>query len=59
MSAEAKAAQLNREWHLAHKMPKNPSEEERLHWHAEHMKHCKCREVPPKLLAEMKKRKLI
>lgn len=58
-SAESKVSKLNREWHLKHVMPKNPSEDERLQWHLEHMKHCACREAPPKLLAEMKKRKLI
>jgi hypothetical protein len=57
--AQLKDAKLNREWHLKHSMPKNPTEEERLRWHAEHMTHCHCRDVPPKLLAEMKKRQLI
>lgn len=38
--------QINREWHLANKMPKNPSEEERMKWHVEHAKNCTCREMP-------------
>lgn len=50
---------VNAEWHRAHKMPKNPTLEQRLAWHAEHMKHCHCREAPPKLLEEMKKRGLV
>jgi hypothetical protein len=46
---------LNREWHLANRMPKNPTIEQRLHWHIEHAKNCGCREMPEKLKAEMKK----
>lgn len=40
---------INAEWHNANKMPKNPTEEQRIKWHIEHEKNCKCREVPPKL----------
>lgn len=36
-------------WHLAHKMPKNPTLEERLAWHREHKKHCGCRPIPKSL----------
>lgn len=50
---------LNKEWHLAHKMPKNATYEQRLTWHAEHMENCDCRKPPAEMLAEMKKRKLI
>ena len=59
MSAAKHVSKLNREWHLKNKMPKNPTDAERLKWHAEHMKHCACREAPPKLLAEMKQKHLI
>ena len=51
---------LNREWHLAHKMPKNPSLEERIEWHIEHARYCKCREMPDsikKAIAERDKKK--
>lgn len=41
---------VNREWHLAHPMPKNPTEEVRLRWHLEHAKHCRCRPIPQKLV---------
>lgn len=47
---------LNKEWHLAHRMPKNPTIEQRIDWHLEHAKHCRCREIPAKLVAEMTKR---
>jgi len=47
---------LNKEWHLAHPMPKNPSFEQRVKWHLEHQKHCGCRKISGKLAEEMKKR---
>lgn len=48
---------LNKEWHLAHKMPKNPTIEQRIYWHTEHIKNCQCRsDIPEKLKVEMKKR---
>jgi hypothetical protein len=46
---------INKEWHLKHKMPKNPSMEERIAWHKEHAKHCSCMPIPVKLAALMKK----
>lgn len=48
-----KKGNLNREWHLKNKMPKNPSLEQRIAWHREHEKHCTCRPIPDKLLAAM------
>jgi hypothetical protein len=50
---------MNAEWHKAHRMPASPTLEQRMAWHAEHIKHCDCREIPPKLAAEMKKRGLL
>jgi hypothetical protein len=40
------AGQINKEWHLKNKMPKNPTLEERVNWHIEHTKNCSCREMP-------------
>ncbi len=37
---------INRQWHLSHKMPHKPTLKERVEWHAEHVKNCKCREMP-------------
>lgn len=37
------------EWHLSHKMPKNPTTEERVLWHIEHKKMCGCRPIPKSL----------
>jgi hypothetical protein len=50
---------INREWHLKNKMPKNPSIEQRIHWHQQHIKNCTCRtDIPEKLKQEMKKRNI-
>lgn len=50
---------INADWHKANKMPKNPTQEQRLEWPAAHMKHCACRAPGDKLLQELKKRKLV
>jgi len=52
-------SRINAEWHHQHPMPKNPSIEERIEWHLDHLKHCQCRtDLPQKLKEEMKKRGL-
>jgi hypothetical protein len=45
---------INAEWHRKNKMPKNPTDEQRLNWHVDHMANCNCRTPSPKLLAEIK-----
>jgi len=50
---------INKEWHLANKMPKNPSIEQKIIWHLEHSKNCQCRPLSGKILEEIKKRKLL
>lgn len=47
---------INEEWHLNHKMPKNPTMEQRIEWHLAHAKNCSCRKIEGKLAEEMKKR---
>jgi hypothetical protein len=47
---------INAEWHRAHPMPKNPTLDQRIAWHAEHARNCGCREISGKLLEEMTKR---
>jgi len=48
---------LNKEWHLNNPMPKNPTFDQRLHWHREHQKNCACHpQLPEKLIEEMEKR---
>lgn len=50
---------INKEWHLKNKMPKNPTVEQRIDWHLNHLKHCQCRtDIPEKLKEEMKKRNI-
>lgn len=45
---------VNRGWHEAHRMPKNPTREERVEWHAEHAAACSCRPIPSGLAAEVR-----
>ena len=49
-------SKLNREWHLAHKMPARATLEQRLEWHLEHARHCSCRPIPDGIAREMKRR---
>jgi hypothetical protein len=34
---------INKDWHLANKMPKNATFEQRVEWHKGHLKNCACR----------------
>lgn len=36
---------INKEWHARHKMPKNPTGEQRIAWHVDHARNCGCREI--------------
>ncbi len=47
---------INAEWHRAHRMPKNPTLEQRIAWHIEHARHCGCRPIDDKLRDEMERR---
>jgi len=33
---------INKEWHMANRMPKNATFEEKVKWHTEHNKNCQC-----------------
>jgi hypothetical protein len=46
---------INAAWHKANPMPKNPTLDQRMAWHVAHAKACGCREIPPKLRAEIRK----
>lgn len=51
---------INKEWHLAHKMPLNPTLEQRIAWQTEHLKNCQSRsDLPEKLRKEMEKHSLL
>jgi hypothetical protein len=47
---------INREWHLKHRMPKNPTIEERIAWHLAHARNCGCRKIEGKIADEMERR---
>ncbi len=49
---------INAEWHMANKMPKNPTLDQRIAWHVEHAKNCPCRPITGKILEEIKKRNI-
>jgi hypothetical protein len=52
-------SKINAAWHKANRMPKNPTIEQRIQWHLEHLKNCHCRtDIPEGLKQEMKKRKI-
>ena len=38
-------SKINREWHQSHRMPENPTELQRIAWHAEHARNCGCRGI--------------
>lgn len=52
---------INKEWHLANKMLKNATFEQRIKWHIEHKKNCSCYPVSKKLKKKLKhiRRKII
>lgn len=49
-------AELNREWHLTHKLGRNATLEQRLEWHALHAANCRCREMPASIRRELEAR---
>ena len=50
---------INAEWHAAHKMPDNPTEDQRLAWHLDHSKNCGCRKAPARMVALAVKRGIV
>ena len=51
-------AMLNATWHKQHPMPMKSSLEQRVEWHLDHAKACGCREMPPTVLAELRRRRI-
>jgi len=51
-------SKINAKWHLANKMPKNPTLDQRIKWHVEHARNCKCCPLEGKILEEIKKREI-
>jgi hypothetical protein len=50
---------INKKWHEAHRMPKNPTLQQRIIWHLEHAKNCYCRPIPEKILEEININKIL
>jgi hypothetical protein len=50
---------INKEWHLAHPMPRNPSLEQRIEWHLMHAANCTCRDMPAGIRKELTARGLV
>ena len=42
-------SKINKEWHDAHRLPKNATRAQRVRWHSEHAEMCGCRPVPASL----------
>ena len=50
-------SKINAEWHKKHRMPKNATIDQRIEWHLEHLKNCRCRtDIPKNLQVEMKRK---
>lgn len=47
---------INEKWHKKHRMPKNPTLEQRIKWHQGHEKNCSCRPMPEGIRKELKNR---
>lgn len=49
-------ASINREWHESNRMPKNPTDDQRIQWHIEHAKNCSCRPIPQGVIKLMQEK---
>ncbi|MDV3278561.1 MAG: hypothetical protein LYZ69_08905 [Nitrososphaerales archaeon] len=49
---------MNTAWHKTNKMPKRATMEQRLEWHVEHADACGCRQMPARVRAELKRRRV-
>jgi hypothetical protein len=47
---------LNATWHKQHPMPMGSTLSQRVQWHVAHAKACGCREIPPTVLKELRRR---
>jgi hypothetical protein len=47
-------AKTNRLWHEQNRMPKNPSDLQRIEWHLAHARVCSCRPIPKGVIALMR-----
>jgi catechol 2,3-dioxygenase-like lactoylglutathione lyase family enzyme len=49
-------AKLNARWHAEHRMPAGASLEQRIEWHTVHARQGGCRDMPPRIRAEIARR---
>ena len=49
-------AKTNRLWHEQNRMPKNPSDQQRIEWHLAHARVCSCRPIPKGVVDLMRAR---
>ena len=47
---------MNREWHQAHVLGRGASLEDRIAWHEEHARECRCRPMPDSIAAQIRAR---
>jgi hypothetical protein len=47
---------INAKWHKQHPMPMGSTLSQRVQWHVRHAKACGCREIPPTVLKELRRR---
>jgi hypothetical protein len=50
---------INREWHEAHRLPRNATLEQRMEWHVMHAANCSCRPMPESIRLELEARGLV
>ena len=50
---------MNKDWHAAHRLPRNATFEERLEWHRDHAENCGCRDSPEPIKRELEKRGML
>lgn len=44
-------------WHLINPMPRHATLQQRLAWHRQHARHCRCLPLPPQLTPHTKRRR--
>jgi hypothetical protein len=47
---------INAKWHKEHSMPMGSTLSQRVEWHVAHAKACGCRDIPPTVLKELRRR---
>jgi hypothetical protein len=50
-------SRINATWHEAHKMPSKATLDQRVEWHVEHLRECRCRtDLPVSIALELERR---